>query len=164
MVEITGGGPDLDGTRLDGVVRRHDPGEQPLRSALDRGIGDGERIVASFDQHPRIDEFARPQRVVVIGEHRLEPDGGGRLVDGVVDQQQRAGAQGDFVVLVECGHLDRAAAERFAQLVDIGRRQSEYDGAGLRQHEIGDRLDIRGVHHIARDRPGGCRCARRWAP
>ena len=151
---IAGGRADLDGTRLHGVILRDDPGEQPLRSALDRGIGDGDRVVARFHQHPGIDEFARPERVVGVGKHRLEPDGGRCRVDGVVDQQQRAGAQGDFVVLVECRYLDRAAALRPANLIDIGRRQRENDGAGLRQHQIGERFDIGGMYHVARiDQP-----------
>jgi len=68
------------------------PGEQPLRSALDRGIGDGGSCHGAFPQHPGIDEFARPERVIGIGKHRLEPDSKPLPVDGVVDQQQCAGA------------------------------------------------------------------------
>ena len=38
----------------------------------------------------RIDELARPQFLVIVGEYGLELDGGGGLIDDVVDQEELA--------------------------------------------------------------------------
>src|SRR6266566_3867900 len=90
--EVLGGRADFDGTWLNRVVLGYNPCEQALRSALHRGWWDDEDIASSIEQHTRIDEFPGPQLFILVGEHRLEPDGRGALIDDVVDQQKLAGA------------------------------------------------------------------------
>src|SRR5215831_330110 len=77
--------PGLDRPRLGDVLAADGPDEEAIGPALDRGRGNDDGVAASFEQHPRIDEPAGPQLVVLIWKHRLEPDGRGGLVDGVVD-------------------------------------------------------------------------------
>src|SRR5580704_466474 len=65
--------------RLDRVVAGDHPDKQPLGPALNRGARNRERVAAGFDKYTGIDEIARPQRVIVIGEQRLQADGGSGL-------------------------------------------------------------------------------------
>ena len=78
------------GAHLDGGVRLHHVGEQTVRSALHRARRDGEhaagRVCASTVHG---DELARPQPLARVGQHRLDADGAGGLVDLVVDQRTR---------------------------------------------------------------------------
>ena len=74
IVRVAGGGAGLDRTRLDGVVRLHHPGEQSVRPALHCERRNDDDVLAGLEQQPGIDEFARPQFFVVVGERRLEAD------------------------------------------------------------------------------------------
>src|SRR5947208_15738216 len=80
---VSGGGTDGDQACDRRVVGGHYPGEQALWSALDGGRGYSKNIPAGLHLYARIDELSRPQPLVVVGEHRLEPDCGCRLVDHV---------------------------------------------------------------------------------
>src|SRR5262245_65904794 len=111
----------LDRARLGDVLAADGPDEETIGSALDRGRGNDDGVAASFEQHARIDELAGPQLVVLVGKHRLEPDGRGGLVDGVVDQQQRAGGERMAVVLIEGSNLYRSTRH---DDVDVMMRRS----------------------------------------
>src|ERR1700722_7015620 len=75
---IAGSRPDLDLTSRRDVVGAHDPRVQSLRPALDRDRRRRDDVAARLQLEPGVDELARPQPVVRIGEHGLEPDRGGR--------------------------------------------------------------------------------------
>src|SRR3954470_772367 len=44
--QVAGCRTDFDDARLSGIVRGDDPGDQPLRTALNGGWGNGENVVA----------------------------------------------------------------------------------------------------------------------
>jgi hypothetical protein len=92
---------------------------------LDRGTRNDEGVAAGLDEKVGIDEIARPQRLILVAKERLQADGGGGLVDHVVDQQELAGREREAIVLVEGGHLDRTALQGLAHVGERGRRQRE---------------------------------------
>src|SRR5271166_5509939 len=116
---------DLDGTRLGRVVLGNDPSEQALRSALDGSGRDDEGIAAGVDQYPCIDEIPGPKPFILVREHRLEPDGRGRLIDDVVDKQELSGAQGAAVILVVGNDLDWSPRHGIAHIVESARGERE---------------------------------------
>src|SRR6516164_3033940 len=67
----------LNGARLRTIVGSNGPDKKPGRPTLYGGRGDDDGIAASFEQHPRVDELAGPQLVVLVRKHRLEPDSRG---------------------------------------------------------------------------------------
>ena len=68
-----------------------------------------------------IDEIARPQALVLVREHRLEPHGRGGLVDRNVDQEKLAGRELAAVRLIEGHDLDLASRHRVAHIVERAR-------------------------------------------
>ncbi len=90
-----------DGPVLGRVIRLDKPGKQPLRVPLHSRRRDGHRVLQRLDQHAGMDEFARPQALILVGKRGLEPDRARGLVDLVVDQKQLALAELVSVVLIE---------------------------------------------------------------
>ena len=147
--QILVGGADLDRTRLRQVVAGDGPDEQAIGSALDGARGNDDGVAAGVEQHVRVDELARPQLLVVVGEHRLELDGGGGLVDDVVDQEELAGGERTAVVLIVGDHLHRTARHGVADVVEGARRQGEQDGGGSRQHQRRERCLVVGMDDVS---------------
>src|SRR6266478_5716416 len=139
----------LDRARLGDVLAADGPDEETIGSALDRGRGNDDGVAASFEQHPRVDELAGPQLVVIVGKHRLEPDGRGGLVDGVVDQQQRAGGERVPVVLIEGDNLHRTARHGGANVVERARGQGEQHRGRSREDQRRDRALVVGMHDVS---------------
>src|SRR5690348_3006960 len=81
---------DLDVADLDGHVRLDDEEIFAIGAALQRTRGDGDGILVDADDEPRVDELARPQRLVGVVERALEADRAGRRVDLVVDEGELA--------------------------------------------------------------------------
>src|SRR5437763_409391 len=102
---------DLDWARLCGVGFGDDPREQPLRPTLHGGRGNREYVAAGLQQYAAIDEPTGPEPLVIIGEHGLQAHRGGRLIDEIIDQQERAATQRLAVVLIVGNDLDRAARQ-----------------------------------------------------
>jgi hypothetical protein len=142
--------PDFDRARLRQPVGVDDPHEETFRPALDGRRGDHNGVAARFEQHPRIDELTRPQLVVFIGKHRLQPDRGGGLVNDVVDQQQLSRRKHAPIVLVEGRDLDRPARHGIANVVEGPCRQSEHDRGRSREHQRRERPLVAGMDDIAR--------------
>jgi len=71
------------------------------------------------------------------------------LVDGVVDQQQRAGGERVPVVLIEGRDLHRTARHGAANVVQRPRRQGEQHRGRSREHQRRDRALIVGVHDVS---------------
>jgi hypothetical protein len=60
---------------FDRVIRLDYVDERALLTALQAGRRDQNRVGDCADEQPRVDELIREQRVVLIGESRLEFDG-----------------------------------------------------------------------------------------
>ena len=143
------GGADLDRTRLRQVVGGDGPDEQTVGSALDGARGNDNSGATGVEQHMRIDELARPEFLVVVGEYGLELDGGGGLIDDVVDQEELAGGERAAIVLVVGDHLHRTARHGVADIVEGARRQGEQHGGRSRQHQRRERGLVVGVDDVA---------------
>ena len=81
----------LDPAQLGLVVRIDRIGIEPVGAVLDRIVGNDGGVLQRLDQQARGNRLARPQRMVLVVEHRLQPDRAARRVDLVVDQRERAG-------------------------------------------------------------------------
>ena len=66
----------------------HDEHEAALLSRDDRGGRHDQGVRVLVEADSRIDELARPERAVRIGERALEQDGAGRRIHGVVHEGQ----------------------------------------------------------------------------
>jgi len=64
-----------------------------LRATLHGCGGDRQGVLTGFQQQPNINKLSRLQGIVAIFAHRLHSDGGGGLVDDVVDEFELAGRQ-----------------------------------------------------------------------
>ena len=104
---------------------------------LDRVIGNHGRILQRGDQQPRRDRLARPQRMVLVVEHRLEADRAACGVDLIVDHRQCAFRQRLLAVRRQRDHLQRLRRLRFVDGGQLVFRRGE---------DHGDRLDLRDRH------------------
>ena len=66
---------------------------KPCRTPLHRGRWNNENIAERLEQQARVDEFARPQPFVIIGEDGLQTHGVGSGIDCIVDKEELSCAQ-----------------------------------------------------------------------
>src|ERR1700758_2569489 len=66
--QLAVGRTDLDRARLRHTVGVDDPDEETIRSALDGGRGNDNRVAAGREQQTRVNEFTGPQLVVLVGK------------------------------------------------------------------------------------------------
>ena len=90
---------DLDRPGLDRVVGVDDVDIGPIRTLLHSRCGDGQAVLPCIDKQPRVDEFAGPELVLLVGKIRLELDRTRCLQDFVVDQAEHALIQQGRIVL-----------------------------------------------------------------
>src|SRR5215472_12095173 len=107
---------------LDRAVRPDDKGEAAVGAGLHRG-GRHHRAMPSPEPEPGIDKGTRPQPLVIVRKHRLQPGRAGALLDLVVDQFKPPGAETDPVVLVPGQHPERSLVQRFGDLRQVLLRQ-----------------------------------------
>ena len=112
------------------------PNSKLKRAAVAKGLS--KNVAAGFQQQASIDGLARPKLLFVIGKHCLEANGPAGLIDRIVDEQKRPGAQRAAVVLVVGGHLDRTTRHGPAHIAKDACRQGEKDGLRPRQHQRRD--------------------------
>ena len=93
------------GLGRDDVVLADDVAERADRSALHRRRRHHQRLRQGLDLEADIDELARPELVVGVGEFGLELERAGGLVDLVVDAGELAGVDYGDAVIAE--HVDR---------------------------------------------------------
>src|SRR5580692_11984012 len=65
---------NLDRPHLGFAIATDYPGKHTGGAALQGGRRDCDDVAFGVEQHPSIDEFARPQSFVGVGEQRLEAD------------------------------------------------------------------------------------------
>jgi hypothetical protein len=65
-------------------------GVGPILAHLDRGVGDDGGAALHAELHGDVDELTRPERVVLVGELRLQPDGPGGGIDRVLEEHEGA--------------------------------------------------------------------------
>ena len=112
---------------------------------------DGHDVLQCVGEHAHPNELTGPEPCVLVGKGRLQPDRARRLVDLIVDQEQRARGKFMRVVLVEGEDGDAPFQHGFAHRSEIALRQGE-DGHGrldLREHRnrhlIGGMDDVAGI-------------------
>src|ERR1019366_5181479 len=81
-------------------------GESALRSALDHRIRHHDAALTDGHQQAGVDELARPEPQIGVGESRLELDGAAGYVDLVVNHGELAFAQDVRVVLADRDHRE----------------------------------------------------------
>ncbi len=152
----------------DGVVVLDHVDERPVGAALDGGGRHHHHLAQRVDQHPHIDELARPELEIGIGEFGLELHGAGGLIHLIVDHQHLAAVERFLAVGSERVDRQRTFGEALVELRQVLLRQAEEhrdrphlrddDDAGgiLRLHQVafvdqadagaaGDRRDDVGV-------------------
>src|SRR5579883_384152 len=82
-------GGDPQWTHLDGLILANDERIRAVGSRLHDRVGH-HGPAADVEAQPRVDERARPQPLIIIGEYRLQAERAGALVDLVVDQLEAA--------------------------------------------------------------------------
>ena len=70
-----------------------------LRALLHDRCGNGQAVMPCLEEQPRVDEFARPKLVRLVGKVGLELDRAGGLQDLVVDEPECALIELDRIVL-----------------------------------------------------------------
>ncbi len=131
------------------VVRLHDIDEGAVRSALH---GRGRRhhhLLERVGQQPDVDEAARPELQLAVGEFGLELDRAGRRIDLIVDDLELAGLDHGLVVGAERVHRQRAAGERAIDLAELLLRQGEQHRDRLELGDDDDAARVGGVHDVA---------------
>jgi len=127
----------LDGAVFDCSVRLDHIDIATLRALLHRGGGNRQRVLASFDQQPDIDQFARPQPMLGIGEIGLEPYRAAGLDDLVVQHRELALVELGLIVFAVGQDGQRSFRHRLLDLREAGLGKGE-------NHR--DRLEL-GDHH-----------------
>src|SRR5271170_4898999 len=115
---------------------------------LDRGRWHERGVLVDADGQPGRDREARPERIVLVLELRLQPQRAGRGVDLIVGDSQLAGRQRDAVGVF---HRDFGLAGRQnridATYVVFGRGEDDGYRMYLRDHDDAGLLG--GGHHVA---------------
>ena len=148
--------PDRDRAHLDGAVGLDDVSEQTIGSALDRRGRHRQNVVLGLQEQPDIDELPGPERVAWVGERCLEADRAGRLIDLIVDQQQRPSIELGLAVTRSRRDRDGPLRHRLRDRLEIVLRQGEHNRDRLKLGHHDDTGGVGGVHDVAR-RPAGCR-------
>ena len=122
--------------------------EEPVLSMLDRALGDGEHVAVDAKREIRGHRQPRPQRVVLIGELRLQSNCAGRNVHQIVADGELAGGK-PFALGVLHGRFQGAPSQLPVDAVDIFLGLGEDDGNRLQlcnRHNAGL---LAGVDEIA---------------
>ena len=137
------------------VVRLHDIDVIAVRPALHGRRGHRHRVMHGRCLHPHPHEAAGPQRLLRIGERRLQLDRAGGRIDLVIEDGQRAPIQhgaGRRPRLVHRQHRRRCrGGHRGGDLRQILLRQVEHhrDRLQLREHDqpgrVGGMDDVAGI-------------------
>src|SRR5580704_19610406 len=77
---------DLDWAEFHGAVRIDDISVGSVRTLLHDRCGNGQAVMPCIEEQPRVDEFARPEPMRLVGKIRLELDRASRLQDLVIDE------------------------------------------------------------------------------
>ena len=142
---------DLDVLDADLVVVADDEGIEPVRSALNRVIGNHDRVLQRVDQQAGRHREARPQHIVLVLEDRLHADGAARLVDLVVDAGEPPLRQRPQPVRAQRLHRNRGSLlERLVDQRHVLFRRREHHGDRLQLHDRHDAVLIGVVHDVAR--------------
>ncbi len=120
---------NLDGAHLHGIIAIDYVGVSAIGPAVHGAGGRGNGVLAFLQQQVSIDELVRPQRVVCVVERRLQLHRSGRLIDLVVDGEQRARSQLRLVIAAVGIDLQRAllhTLRHFLQLVFWNGKDQRY--------------------------------------
>src|SRR5262245_64370296 len=85
----------------------------------------------------RVDELARPQRMVLVRKSRLQAYRPRRLIDLVVDERERAFGELRLVVATEGNHFERPLGHRMRNVRQciLGQAEDERDRLDLREQD-----------------------------
>ena len=140
---------DLDGAHGSLVVRADDVDEGAVGAALHGGGRHHDDVVERLQEKAHVDELARPELQLAVGEVSLDADGARRLVDLVVDDLERALVEHGLAVGLQRLDCERALGARLVDLRQLLLRQREQhryrahlgddDDAGVGSaHEVAD--------------------------
>ena len=143
------GARDGHGADVNRLIALHDEDVLPLRPVLHRDRGHDNRPRIGGEPHRHVHELAGPEAPVRVREGRLDSDGAGGLIDGVVDERDLSDCRRRG--FIRRGRLD---LERLLSHVSSKVRQQRLGNAERRQdgrHLIDDdeRKLIVGAHEVA---------------
>ncbi len=156
----------LDVARRDGAVGLDHEDVGALLAGLHRRRRRHHRVLLQPQVEGDVDELARPQGAVLVGEGGLELDGAGRRVDGVVDEGQGAAVGGAAGRGGGGGELAGGLAGTDLVEVALRHREGHVDGLELLDHDQRQVVDldhVAGVHQQPAGAAGDRRRDRRPA-
>ena len=106
-------------------------------------------MAQGVDQHPHIDELARPKLEIGIGKLGLELHRAGGLIDLIVDHQHLAAVERVLAVGRQCVDRQRAFGHALREIRQVLLRQAEEDRDRPELREDDDAGGVRRPHEIA---------------
>ena len=139
---------DGDGAHGNLVIAADDVDEGAFGAALHRRGRDHDHLFQRVEEQAHVDELARPQLQVLVGEVGLEADGAGRLIDLVVDHLELAGVEHVLAVGLQRLNLQRVLGHRPVDVGQVLLGQGEQYGDRL---HLGDDDDaaLGSAHEVA---------------
>ena len=107
---------NLDGLDIGFVVVADDESIEPVRTALDRVIGNCCNLLECIDQQAGRHREAGPQNIILVREGRLHAYGATRLIDLIVHEGEPPFGQRLYAVGAQCLHRDGSLLERLVDL------------------------------------------------
>ena len=132
-----------------GAVVLDDIDEAAHRAELDRGVGNDDGAGHGVDEQANVDELARKECVVRIGESRAQLERAGRRVDLIVERRQRPRRQFVDIGSIEDGYRQSGArieATRDTRQIVFRGREHDADRVELGNHDEARR--IRSLHVV----------------